>query len=81
MLDRLHVGHVNRAGEVHAVASGKGLNVGLALHLLEADSKSLAVVGSPDGDLIKRQFREQSVDVHWIESAANTRVCTTILDR
>ncbi|MGQ0633752.1 MAG: 1-phosphofructokinase family hexose kinase [Planctomycetaceae bacterium] len=34
LLDRLHVGEVNRAREIHWCASGKVLNAGLALHAL-----------------------------------------------
>ena len=80
-LDALRVGEVNRAREFHATASGKVINVGLALHHLAAASNTLAVVGGLNGDRIKAEFAGLGASATWIDSATPTRICTTILDR
>ena len=93
-LDQLSVGEVNRAREVHWCASGKVLNVVLALkHLAGTDSHNesvssrtsseilgLASVGGDNGAAIRREFNALHVPMRWIDSAVSTRVCTTILD-
>ena len=82
LLDRLRIGEVNRAREVHWCASGKLLNVGLALTQLGANVRALSLVGSGAAGVATRQdMTEQGVDVRWIESIARQRVCTTLLDR
>ena len=82
VLDRLRVGEVNRAREVHWCASGKVLNVGLALTQLGASVRTLSLIGSgAAGDATRRDMSALGVDVRWIESSARQRVCTTLLDR
>lgn len=93
VLDRFETGEVNRAREVHWCASGKVLNVGLALHALgsltlraydqpaSSKSRTLALVGGLTGDAIRRDFALQQVDARWVDASCPTRVCTTILDR
>lgn len=80
VLDGLRVGEVNRASAVHWCASGKVLNVGMALHTLGAESNTLALVGGPARDAIEREFSTCGVPHRWIPSQSATRVCTTILD-
>lgn len=82
VLDRLRVSEVNRAREVHWCASGKVLNVGLALTQLGANVRTLSLVGSgAAGEAIRRDMADLGVDVRWIESSAPQRVCTTLVDR
>lgn len=82
VLDRLQVGEVNRAREVHWCASGKVLNVGLALTQLGASVRTLSLVGSgAAGEATRRDMADLGVNVRWIESSAPQRVCTTLLDR
>ncbi|HLQ43414.1 MAG TPA: 1-phosphofructokinase family hexose kinase [Planctomycetaceae bacterium] len=82
VLERLRAGEVNRAREVRWCASGKVLNVGLALTQLGADSSTLSLVGSgPAGAMMRQDMAQLGVSVRWIESAAPQRVCTTLLDR
>lgn len=82
LLDRLETGEVNRAREVHWCASGKVLNVGLALTQLEAEVRTLSLVGrDAAGEATRRDMTDLGVDVRWIESSARQRVCTTLLDR
>lgn len=94
VLDELQTGEVNRAQEVSWCASGKVLNVGIALHALATtfpsntaatsrprDARTLALVGGMTGAAIRREFEELSIEARWITAASATRVCTTILDR
>lgn len=82
VLDRLRVGEVNRAREVHWCASGKVLNVGLALTQLGASVRTLSLVGSgASGEAMKRDMTNQCVSVRWVDSIARQRVCTTLLDQ
>ena len=81
LFDKFVTGEVNRAAEAHWCASGKVLNVGLALHRLGGPAKTLALVGGAAGEAIEREFRDEAVSARWIQTTAPTRVCTTILDQ
>ncbi len=85
VFDEFHPGEVNRACEVHWCASGKVLNVGIALaHLRSSEhvtSQVLSVIGAHARAAIAPEFDRLGVDCRWIETAAETRICTTILDR
>ncbi len=80
VFDNLRLGHVNRAREAYQVASGKVVNVGLALHHLGADSMTLAIIGGLAGKSIDEEFRRWGAAHHWVWSARPTRICTTLLD-
>jgi tagatose 6-phosphate kinase len=80
LLDALRVGQVNRAREVQCCASGKVLNVGLALHHLGARSKTLALVGGRRQAAIECEFAQLGAVRRWVISKVPTRVSTTILD-
>jgi len=86
-LKQLRVGEVNRALDVRWCASGKVLNVGLALHRLRglaADSPQVQVIsvaGGPAGDELGAHCDRLQMPVEWIATRAPTRVCTTLLDR
>ena len=79
--DRFRVDAVNRATAAHWAASGKILNVGIALHRLGGPSKTLTVLGGPPYDRIDSEFDALGVPRRWVRTAAETRVCTTIIDR
>ncbi len=79
-LDRLRPGEVNRAREAIWCASGKVINVGLALAGLGAPVKTLAPLGGWSGAAIKQEFSQAKLDAEWIFTATPTRVCTTLLD-
>jgi tagatose 6-phosphate kinase len=81
VFDNFHPGEVNRAREVYRCASGKVLNVGLALHHLGGAHMTLALIGGLEGESIDRELSALGVGHHWIWSSKATRVCTTILDR
>ena len=79
--DDFRAGEVNRAREVHWCASGKVLNVAIALAHLGAECTTIAPVGGPAGQQIDCEFTSLGIRRQWIESQTATRVCTTILTR
>jgi 1-phosphofructokinase family hexose kinase len=97
VLDALQTGEVNRAREVRWCASGKVLNVGIALNALASalpvrkvegknvpdafEARTLALIGGPTGEAIRGEFADLGIVGKWITSTSPTRVCTTILDR
>ncbi len=78
--DRLTTGEVNRARESLWCGSGKVLNVGAALHHLQADSLTLCPIGGHTGTQINDDFAQRGIAARWLSIAASTRVCTTLLD-
>jgi len=86
-LKQLRVGEVNRAVAVRWCASGKVLNVGLALQRLRGlatDSPGVQVIsvaGGPAGEELRAHCARLQVPVEWIATRAPTRVCTTLLDQ
>ena len=79
--ERLDLGAVNRAEEAMWCASGKVLNVGIALAHLEGESRTLCLIGGAAGAAIEREFAQCGYPVRWVQSATPTRVCTTLIDR
>ncbi len=75
------LGEVNRARESAWCASGKVLNVGVALAHLQVASHTLSPIGGWAREPIEQEFRQWGAPATWIPTAAPTRVCTTILDR
>jgi len=78
--DRLRLGEVNRAQESHWCASGKVLNVAVALAHLGAPVETLALLGGAAGDSIEREFAALGIARQWIQAHWATRVCTTVID-
>jgi 1-phosphofructokinase family hexose kinase len=86
VFDEFSPGEVNRAREVHWCGSGKVLNVGIALARLAATDfgrslRVLSVIGSRARAAIDLEFADLGVDCRWIETSAETRICTTIVER
>ena len=81
VFDRFKRGEVNRAVETCACASGKVINVGIALASLGAESRTLSVLGGRSGDLIESEMAALGVSSRWINDPATTRTCTTIIER
>jgi 1-phosphofructokinase family hexose kinase len=81
VFDDFAVGQVNRAAEVHWSQGGKALNVAVAVRLLGGQPLSLAPGRGPGLVSIDRLFQNQRIARRWIETAADMRICTTILDR
>jgi tagatose 6-phosphate kinase len=80
VFDAVTSGAVNRAKQAQWCASGKVLNVGIALHHLGSPSRTLTALGGWTGDEIRREFASRKIDARWITTEGRTRVCTTIID-
>ena len=76
----LTTGQVNRARSTLWCGSGKVLNVGAALCHLGAPSLTLSPLGGTTGIQIRDDFARREISARWVQTAAATRVCTTILD-
>jgi 1-phosphofructokinase family hexose kinase len=86
VFDEFSPGKVNRACEVHWCGSGKVLNVGIALASLATtdtgcSTRVLSLIGSRARAAIDLELAELAVVCHWIETTAETRICTTIVER
>jgi len=79
-VETLRVGEVNRASQAVWCASGKVLNVGIALAHLGGTSRTISVLGGSQADRIQREFAELAAPARWVRVAAPTRICTTVLD-
>jgi tagatose 6-phosphate kinase len=79
LLDGLYPGAVNRAREAYACASGKSVNVALALHHLGTESQALVPLGGAAGESLARDLDALRVRYHRITVGSPTRVCTTLV--
>lgn len=77
---RLDLGEVNRAAEVHWCASGKAINVGMALAALDVPAHTLSPAGGWSGQAMRAEFAERQLPATWTPTATATRVCTTLLN-
>jgi 1-phosphofructokinase family hexose kinase len=81
VFDAFRYGEVNRAREVHWLASGKVFNAAVAAHRLGGTSRALAPVGREQSDQIERDLSQLGLPFRFVPTHAPTRVCTTIIDR
>lgn len=81
VFERLAIGEVNRAREVHWCASGKVLNAAMALGRLGARCRVLSLLGGQTGENVEREIAALGLEGCWIRTSHPTRVCTTLLDR
>jgi len=80
LFDQLVLGEVNRACAADWSASGKVLNVGMALARLQVEAHTLSPVGGWAREPIEQEFLQAGAPATWIATSAPTRVCTTVLD-
>jgi 1-phosphofructokinase family hexose kinase len=78
---QIRIGEVNRAAEVQWCASGKVINVGIALAALNVPSHTLSPAGGWSGAAMRAEFADRRLDATWIPTATSTRICTTLLDQ
>jgi 1-phosphofructokinase family hexose kinase len=77
---QVELGEVNRAAEVHWCASGKAINVGMALAALGVPAHTLSPAGGWSGSALRAEFVERGLKATWTPTLAGTRVCTTVLN-
>lgn len=80
IFDRVSVGDVNRAKEVLISAAGKSVNVARVAHILEAPVLATGVIGGATGETLRRDLDRAFIPNQFIEAAAPTRVCVTVVD-
>jgi hypothetical protein len=76
----LEAGEVNRASDVHRCASGKVLNVAVALGALGAISRAVTLLGGAPAAWTAAEFSRLGIDLVAVPTIADTRCCTTLLD-
>ncbi|MEX2188344.1 MAG: PfkB family carbohydrate kinase [Pirellulales bacterium] len=81
VFEALRLGEVNRARQAFWCASGKVLNVGVALAHLGAAARTVTLLGGAPRSAIEREFAEHRAELFAAQTKAATRVCTTVLDR
>ena len=85
VLDRLEVGAVNRAAATYWCASGKVLNVAVALHQLSGqrpgETLALSTLGGAAFEPIDFELAGMGLARRWVRTLTHTRVCTTLVDR
>ncbi len=81
VFDKFQTGEVNRAQQALWCASGKVINVAIALNQLGADCQTVCLTGGDSGQSIEKEFATAGYKAAWIRSENSTRVCTTIIDQ
>jgi 1-phosphofructokinase family hexose kinase len=76
----LEIGEVNRASDVQCCASGKVLNVAVALGSLGGESRAVTLLGGAAAGWTATEFRGLGIDLVAVPTIADTRCCTTLLD-
>lgn len=76
----LTLGEVNRAAEVHWCASGKVLNVGIALAHLGAECRVVSPLGGDVVEPARREFDGVGLSARLALYEGPTRICTTLID-
>ena len=79
LLDGLRLGEVNRAQTVHWCASGKGINVAIALHRLGMAHTLISPNGGLQASSMAAEAAAEGVHAHWLTTSQG-RVCTTLLE-
>lgn len=72
-------GEVNRATGRSVAASGKATNTARVLSQLGADPAMLSFAGGANGDTVRALLDREAFDCLWIKTAAETRICQTLL--
>lgn len=76
----LEPGEVNRASQVWRCASGKVLNVAVALSSLGAECRAVTLLGGAPAAWTAAELSHLGIDLVAVTTAADTRCCTTLLD-
>src|SRR4051794_17021001 len=81
VFDDLTPGEVNRARESRWFASGKAVNVALAVRSLGLEANLVSFIGGATGAALAEDVEATGAQANWVTSSAPTRVCTTLIDR
>lgn len=81
VFDRMRIDDVNRAATTDEYASGKSVNVARVAALLGADVTATGFAGGDRGRFLKAQLSADGVRHSFQTVDAQTRLCTTVIDR
>jgi tagatose 6-phosphate kinase len=79
--ERVGIDAVNRAAEVQEYASGKSPNVARVLRTMGADALEVGFAGGERGRFLLEDLTRAGVRCDFVGVAAQTRLCTTVIDR
>ena len=74
------LGEVNRAKEVSAFASGKGVNAARAVARLGSQVETVLVLGGATGQWLRQDMEQEGLAVKVAWSTTPTRICMTLID-
>jgi 1-phosphofructokinase/tagatose 6-phosphate kinase len=74
-------GEVNRTAEHRVDASGKGINVARVLTQLGRKALHLTQLGGPTRDWFLDMCAADGLEVSWVESGSEIRICTTVIEK
>ncbi len=77
----LKEGEVNRAEEKYIFASGKGINTSRALNILGRRNTNITHLGGKEREKFLSLALKENIAVKWVESGAEIRTCTTLINR
>lgn len=77
---RLAKGEVNRTSEYRVDPSGKGINAARVLGQVGRRAINLTQLGGPARDWFLAMCRADALELRWVESGADIRFCSTIVD-
>lgn len=80
VVEDFSVGHLNRVLEVRETIGGKGINVSKVLHSLEADSRSIGLMGEENYEQVLDLLAKEQFKSKWIRVDGKTRTNTKIID-
>ena len=81
LFDRVEPNAVNRAAEVREYASGKSVNVAKVLRTLGHNAIATGFAGGTRGAMLGQYLDQAGVQHAFVEVEAETRLCTTVIDR
>ncbi len=81
IFDRVELDAVNRAAEVIDYASGKSPNVARVLQTLGADVLEVGFAGGDRGRFLISDLEQAGIRCDFVQAFAQTRLCTTVIDR
>ncbi|QDT89223.1 1-phosphofructokinase family hexose kinase [Gimesia algae] len=80
-VNSLEIGEVNRCQSAHWSASGKVINVAIAVRHLDIPCETIFSAGGYTRDLIEADLMRLQVPCRILDQQNPTRICTTVLDR
>lgn len=81
VFDRVTPDAVNRAREAYDYASGKSVNVARVVRTLGEEALAIGFAGGDRGAFLLRELACEGVRHDFVHVSAETRLCTTVIDR